>query len=75
MEEFEIHITSEDRLKLWLYVDNTFIIWTQEKLKKFLEHLNNKHPKNKFTMTIEHDNQQPFFDPTIMKKEFSFSKK
>ncbi|KAK5649280.1 hypothetical protein RI129_000309 [Pyrocoelia pectoralis] len=73
MQEFEekaLH-SATHKPTLWLrYVDDTFVIWShgQEKLKAFLEHLNNVHPNIKFTIEIEQNDQLPFLDVLVKKK-------
>ena len=54
MAELEEEILSEIELKSclwWRYIDDIFFLWEhgQEKLKEFIEHLNEKHPTIKFT--------------------------
>ena len=54
MAELEEEILSEIELKSYLwrrYIDDTFFLWEhgEEKLKKFIEHLNEKHPTVRFT--------------------------
>ncbi|XP_072400412.1 uncharacterized protein [Diabrotica undecimpunctata] len=64
--------TAEYKPKLWLrYVEDTFIIWTHgvDKLTEFLEYINSIHPKIKFTMELESNQQLPFLDVLIIKKE------
>ncbi|XP_060531558.1 uncharacterized protein LOC132705141 [Cylas formicarius] len=64
--------TADYKSKLWLrYVDDTFTIWNHgiEQLHRFLQHLNEVHPKIKFTMETEENSQLPFLDVTIIKKE------
>jgi hypothetical protein len=58
MEDFEKKATEQVTHKplCWFrYVDDTFVIWPhgQEKLIKFLNHLNRLHNKTQFTMEIE----------------------
>ena len=52
MAELEREILSEIELKLWWwsYIDDTFFLWEhgEETLKKFIEHLNEKHSTIKF---------------------------
>ena len=53
MAELEEEILSEIELKLYQrrrYLDGIFFLWEQgeEKLKEFIEHLNEKHPTIKF---------------------------
>ena len=53
MAELEEEILSEIELKpclWWRYIDNIFFLWEhgEEKLKEFIEHLNEKHPTIKF---------------------------
>ncbi|GJQ69429.1 hypothetical protein Trydic_g6544 [Trypoxylus dichotomus] len=74
MKDFETRAlnTTKYKPKLWLrYVDNTFMIWTHggDKLHDFLSHLNRIHPKIKFTMEIENQNQLPFLDVLEIKKQ------
>ena len=52
--ELEEEILSEIELKpylWWRYIDDIFFLWEhgEEKLKKFIEYLNDKHPTIKFT--------------------------
>ena len=54
MAELEEEILSEIELKpylWWRYMDDIFFLWEhgEEKLKGFIEHLNEKHPTIKFT--------------------------
>ena len=54
MAELEEEILSEIELKIylcWRYIDDIFFLWEhgEEKLKKFIEYLNEKHPPIKFT--------------------------
>ena len=54
MAELEEEISSEIELKpylWWKYIDDIFFLWEhgEEKLKKFIEYLNEKHPTIKFT--------------------------
>ena len=54
MAELEEEIFSEIELKpylWWRYIDEIFFHWEheQEKLRKFIEYLNEKHPTIKFT--------------------------
>ena len=54
MAELEEKILSEIELKTylwWRYIDDIFLLWEhgEEKLKEFIEHLNEKHPTIKFT--------------------------
>ena len=54
MAELEEEILSEVELKpylWWRYIDDIFFLWEhgEEKLKGFIEHLNEKHPTIKFT--------------------------
>ena len=54
MAELEEEILSEIELKpylWWRYIDDIFFLWEygEEKLKDFIEHLNEKHPTIKFT--------------------------
>ena len=54
MAELEEEILSEIELKpylWWRYIDDIFFLWEhgEEKLKGFIEHLNEKHPTIKFT--------------------------
>ena len=54
MAELEEEILSEIELKpylWWRYIDDIFFLWEhgEEKLKEFIEHLNEKHPTIKFT--------------------------
>lgn len=63
--------TAAFKPKLWLrYVDDTFVIWQhgETHLNNFLDHLNTLHPKIKFTMEVETDNQLPFLDVLVKKK-------
>ena len=53
MAELEEEILSEIELKpylWWRYIDDIFFLWEhgEEKLKEFIEHLNEKHPTIKF---------------------------
>ena len=54
MAELEEEILSEIELKpypWWRFIDDIFFLWEhgEKKLKKFMEHLNEKHPTIKFT--------------------------
>ena len=54
MAKLEEEILSEIELKpylCWGYIDDIFFLWEngEEKLKEFIEHLNEKHPTIKFT--------------------------
>ena len=54
MAEFEEEILGETELKpylWWRYINDIFFLWEHEveKLKEFIEHLNEKHPTTKFT--------------------------
>ena len=54
MAELEVEILSEIELKpylWWRYIDDIFFLWEhrEEKLKKFIEYLNEKHLTIKFT--------------------------
>ena len=74
MEDFEIRALNSSTLKpkLWLrYVDDTFVIWQHgdDNLNKFLSHLNQIHPRIKFTMEKEQENQLPFLDVLLKKKQ------
>lgn len=74
MEDLEIRAiqTAPLKPKLWLrYVDDTFVIWThgREHLNSFLDHLNSIHNKIKFTMEVETDDQLPFLDVLVKKKQ------
>lgn len=73
MEDLETKAleTATSRPKLWLrYVDDTFVIWQhgREELDRFLEHLNNMHPRIKFTMEVEEQQKLPFLDVLVYKK-------
>lgn len=73
MEDFEIRALENavHKPKLWLrYVDDTFVIWSHgvDKLKTFLEYLNNIHPSIQFTMEVEVQGQLPFLDILVIKK-------
>ncbi|XP_072384440.1 uncharacterized protein [Diabrotica undecimpunctata] len=64
--------TAEHKSKLWFrYVDDTFIIWIhgEEKLKVLLEHINNIYHQIQLTMELEKNEQLPFLDVLIIKKE------
>lgn len=57
---------------IWLrYVDETFEIWRHGKneLNKFENHLNSRHPRINFTKEIEENQQLPFQDVLLFKKE------
>ena len=54
MAELQEEILSETELKphlWWRYIEDIFFLWEhgEEKLKKFIEYLNEKHPTIKFT--------------------------
>ncbi|KAF2890759.1 hypothetical protein ILUMI_15414 [Ignelater luminosus] len=74
MEDLETRAlqTASHKPKLWLrYVDDTFVIWThgREQLDGFLDHLNSIHQKIKFTMKTEDNNQLPFLDVLVKKRQ------
>ena len=52
------------------YVDDTFVIWPHglNKLNEFLNYINNIHSNIKFTVEIEKDNELPFLDVLVYKK-------
>ena len=48
---------------LWKrYVDDTFTILKRTDTEQFLQHLNNQHPRIKFTTETQEDNKLPFLD-------------
>ena len=50
------------------YVDDTFIIFkNDQQAKQFLEYMNSRHDKIKFTIETETENQIPFLDLLIKK--------
>ncbi|XP_054718629.1 uncharacterized protein LOC129228027 [Uloborus diversus] len=58
--------------EVWFrYVDDTSAVWRhgEEDLQLFLQHLNSIHPSIQFTMEKESNNQLPFFDVLVTKKE------
>ncbi|XP_054723405.1 uncharacterized protein LOC129233402 [Uloborus diversus] len=74
MEFFEQKALASTTKKpeIWFrYVDDTFAVWSygEEDLQLFLQHLNNIHPRFQFTMEKESNNQLPFLDVLVTKKE------
>lgn len=73
MEKFERALdTYPLKPKRWKrYVDETNVIWPhgKEELNKFLEHLNRLLEDIMFTMELEEDNNIPFLDVLIHKKQ------
>ncbi|XP_054708390.1 uncharacterized protein LOC129218197 [Uloborus diversus] len=58
--------------EVWFrYVDDTFAVWShgEEDQQLFLQHLNSIHPSIQFTMQKESNNQLPFLDVLVTKKE------
>ena len=50
------------------YVDDTFLIFhSNDHIQLFLDYLNSKHPKIKFTCEIEKDSILPFLDVNVLK--------
>lgn len=73
MGAFEEQALENAHLKpsLWLrYVDDTFVIWPHgtDSLGTFLAHLNNIHPRIKFTMETEQNGQLPFLDVLVTRR-------
>ena len=69
MAELEEEILREVELKpylWWRYIDDIFFIWEhgEEKLKKFIDALNKKHPTIKFTAELSKTNIN-FLDVTV----------
>jgi len=58
----------------WRYLDNIFMIWTgnEDELREFIEHLNNLHPKIKFT-SEQSSHSVAFLDTTISIKDGKIS--
>lgn len=74
MEDFETSAINStiNKPSTWLrYVDDIFVIWPhgEEQLNKLLEHLNNIHENINFTMEKEINNEIPFLDILITKKQ------
>lgn len=74
MEDLERRATDTYDLKpeIWLrYVDDTFVVWPhgEESLNGFLRHLNNIEESIKFTREIESENNVPFLDVLVHKRE------
>jgi hypothetical protein len=64
--------TAIHRPSLWLrYVDDTFVIWPHgpDKLQEFFDHINNIRPSIQFTMETEVDNNIPFLDVLVIRKQ------
>ncbi|KAF2901707.1 hypothetical protein ILUMI_04486 [Ignelater luminosus] len=64
--------TASHKPKLWLRcVDDAFVFWThgREQLNAVLDHLNSIYQKLKFTMEIEDNNQLPFLDVLVKKRQ------
>ena len=56
------------------YVDDKFCLFRhREHVDKFLEHINNFHPNNKFTVEVEEDNNFPFLDVLVTHEQTGFS--
>ena len=52
------------------YVDDTFVIFnSKEKANKFLDYINSRHEKIKFTMETESNNKLPFLDLLIKRTD------
>ena len=53
------------------YVDDTFVVWPhgKDKLPGFLHQINSQHPNIRFTMEIEENNQLPFLDVLVKKRD------
>ena len=73
MEAFETEALENAPLKptVWLrYVDDTLVVWPHgpHTLADFLQHLNNTHPKIKFTMEVENEGKLPFLDVLVSRK-------
>ena len=69
MDRFETKALSNwpNKLLLWLrFIDDIFMIWThgRDELDKFINYLNNIHPKIKFTSDIS-DTHVNFLDTTV----------
>lgn len=74
MERFEQQAiqTASKRPSYWFrYVDDVFLIWSygEEELDKFHQHINNINPRIQFTMEKENNNQLPFLDVLVTKRE------
>jgi hypothetical protein len=56
------------------YVDDTFVIWPHgpDKLREFLNHLNNVHQRIQFTMETESEGHVPFPDIDIYRRPDGF---
>ncbi|KAL3286648.1 hypothetical protein HHI36_001147 [Cryptolaemus montrouzieri] len=58
--------------KLWLrYVDGIFVIWSHGEvhLMDFLDYLNSKHNRIRFTIELEENNKLPFLDVLVTKSQ------
>ena len=52
------------------YVDDTFVIFdSKQKANKFLDYINSRHEKIKFTMETESNNKSPFLDLLIKRTD------
>lgn len=58
---------------LYKYVDDMFIIDTEENIKKLFNHINTLHQTLKFTIEIESNNQLPFLDMLVIRENNTLS--
>jgi len=73
METFEVNAldTASKKPKCWFrYVDDTFVVWShgEDKLLRFLVHLNSLNPRIQFTMETEKEGRLPFLDVMVTRK-------
>ena len=55
------------------YVDDTFLLFdNEEQANQFLDYMNNRHPRIKFTIETEENNKLPFLDLLISKRNNTF---
>ena len=60
---------------IWLrFVDDTFAKLLKIDVEAFLHHLNNQHPRIKFTTEEEKDRKLPFLDALVHKKQDGYTK-
>ena len=51
------------------YVDDLFLCVPREKIQDVLQAFNDYHPKLKFTVEVEHNQQLPFLDVLVIRHE------
>ena len=74
MENFEQKALNSvnPKLEWWSrFVDDTFLIWAhgKEELNKFVDHLNSQNDSIKFTKEFEENNELPFLDTLVIRKQ------